>query len=132
MSFCSLDEHIVRAIQSAHGDPKHGRVSPNLFEGRNISVSRLSILPLRKIIAIFYKSLHHPPRILLTGVGEISVETLHSIGLAYQKPVNITVKIAPTRLNPAHAEIPQKITRGLARKIVKVLKLYDTKGCLLS
>lgn len=132
MDFCTPAEDIIRAIQSAHFDPKNRRVSPNLFEGTNNSVSRLKILPLEEILAIFRQTLHNPPRVSLMGAGEISVEALQKVGAAYKDAIRITVKICPTKRNPAHAEIPQKISRGLAKQIIRVLKFYDQNGQPLS
>jgi len=37
----------------------------------------------------------------------------------------LTVEQKPVDWNPAHAEIPQKITRGLASKILPELPLHD-------
>lgn len=64
--------------------------------------------------------------------GEIAIGQLQEIGQTYQSgppeklkpdPVKLTVEEAPEEWNPAHAEIPQNITRGLANKILPALKL---------
>lgn len=41
---CTSDEQIARAIHTGHYDEKTKILRPKLFEGRNISVSRLSVL----------------------------------------------------------------------------------------
>jgi hypothetical protein len=62
--------------------------------------------------------------------GEINVGTLQEIGRNYKSgppqklkphPVELTVEQAPEDWNPAHAEICQRIKRGLANKIVDAL-----------
>jgi hypothetical protein len=62
--------------------------------------------------------------------GEISVGRLQDIGNGYQvgpadklvdQPTKLTVVEKPEDWNPAHAVIPEKITRGLANKILPAL-----------
>jgi hypothetical protein len=58
---------------------------------------------------------------------------LRSIGQNHKEaPVKLTVEIDPTEKNPAHAEIPHKITRGLAFKIIKELKLHSDSSITFS
>jgi hypothetical protein len=47
------------------------------------------------------------------------------VGQSYQQPIELTVEPKPVEGNPAHAEIPQKISRGLANQILKKLKLHN-------
>ena len=70
------------------------RIAPSLFTGENTSVSRLAVIPLSEHWDMFRKHLEKPP------------------------------EPRPEDWNPAHAEIPQKITRGLATKIVSALKRH--------
>jgi hypothetical protein len=44
------------------------------------------------------------------------------------RAVELTVEPKPEDWNPAHAEIPQHITRGLANKIVSELQLHRPPG----
>lgn len=128
LSECLPDENIVRAILSSHWDPKHERFSSDLFRGPGISVSRLVILCLEKLFAIFHNELDKPnlsPPNIVEWAGEINVGLLQKVGLEHKpNPTNITVIPKPTEPNPAHAEIPQKLSKGLAKSIIKALKIH--------
>jgi len=50
---------------------------------------------------------------------------LQQIGRNYKDPIQLTVEPKPEDWNRAHAEIPQKITKGLSRKIVEALKIHS-------
>ena len=65
-----------------------------------------------------------PPERRLEMIGEINVGRLQKLGRGYATPLELTVEPKPEDWNPAHAEIPQKITRGLANKIPPELKLH--------
>ena len=118
------EEDIVRAILNAHWDVENNRWSSELFKGENISVSRLSILPLREIFEIFDNELGIPPRSVIFA-GEINIANLQAIAQNYvSKPTKLTVEEDALPTNKAHAEIPEKITRGLAFEIIKGLKLH--------
>jgi hypothetical protein len=66
----------------------------------------------------------------LALIGEINVGSLQRIGREYAIPVDLTVEPKPEDWNPAHAEIPQKISRGLATDIVRGLKLHPPPEAL--
>jgi hypothetical protein len=74
---------------------------------------------------MFRKHLEKPPERRLELIGEINVGHLQEIGRTYAQPVELTVETKPEDWNPAHAEIPQRITRGLATKIVNALKRHQ-------
>lgn len=114
----------MRAITTAHWDRDAGRISSSLFKGQGISVSRLRILPLPVLLEIFNRELVRPPERSVRGAGEIRVGILRQIGREFQHPVEITAEHDPTPTNPAHAEIPQGISRGLSRRIVDALVLH--------
>lgn len=121
---CGGGEDVVRAITTAHWDPAEGRVSSSLFKGERISVSRLGVLPLPVLLEIFDRELVRPPERSVRGAGEIRVRTLKQIGREFQHPVELTVEQDPTPTNPAHAEIPQRISKGLSKRIVDALVLH--------
>jgi hypothetical protein len=122
---CPPEENILRAILNAFWDETKGRWSSELFRGENLSVSRLSILGISELLAIFHRELDSPPKQrTVIGGGEINIGNLQFIGRNYQQPIELVVEEDPTPTNPAHAEIPQKITKGLARKIIVALTIH--------
>lgn len=115
----SPDENIARAICSDKWDGQ--RLAPSLFVGAGTSVSRLSMAPLEEHWDIFRQHVQRPPERLLEMIGEINVGRLQEIGRAHEPIVELSVEPKPEDWNPAHAEIPQKISRGLANKILPEL-----------
>lgn len=135
---CSEDEKIVRAIRSSDWDPKRERWSSNLFKNQGTSVSRLKILSLKRLNAIFCEELHKPPVHKVQATGVIQIGDLKNIGRAYipegetdPKPVDIIVIEKRTDSNPAHAEIHSapKITRSLAFTIIQNLDIKKSPPC---
>jgi hypothetical protein len=129
---CPPEEEVVRAICSPqHYDPEQRRISPSLFAGKGgVSLSRLKLIPLDQHWDLFRSELETPPA-RLELIGQISVGGLQRVGLDYKegptgkpKPTPLTVEEAPETWNPAHAEIPEPITRGLANKILAALTLH--------
>lgn len=127
------EENIVRAIHFAWWDIETDRKSSSIFKGENISVSRLTILSLIELFPIFHRQLDTSPNGIIIGAGEINVGHLQRVGREFiGKPMEITVEENPTKENsenktvenPAHAEIPQKISKGLANRIIKELILH--------
>ena len=118
------EENIVRAIHEAWWDTETGRKSSQIFKGQNISVSRLSILSLDELFSVFHKELDTSPNGRIVGGGEINVGVLILIGQNYSSPQVLSVEEDPLPSNPAHAEIPQKISRGLANEIIKNLRFH--------
>jgi hypothetical protein len=116
-------EDIVRAIFTDKWDGD--RIAPSLFAGENVSVSRLAVVALAEHWDMFRKHLEKPPERRLERIGEINVGRLQRIGRDYKKSIDLTVEAKPEDWNPAHAEIPQRITRGLANQIVNALKLHQ-------
>jgi hypothetical protein len=118
----AADEDIVRAIFTDKWDGT--RIAPSLFKGQNISVSRLAVVPLADCWDMFRRHLEKPPERRLELIGEINVGKLQKLGREYQRPIELTVEPKPEEWNPGHAEIPQKISRGLASRIVDALKRH--------
>src|SRR5213593_2915970 len=115
------EEDILRAVCTDKWDGK--RLSPSLFVGQNISVSRPAVVPLADHWDLFRQYVERPPERRLRLIAEINVGRLQEIGLSRKPAVELTVEPKPEDWNPAHAEIPQYITRGLANKILPELKL---------
>lgn len=115
-------EDIVRAVCTDKWDGT--RIAPSLFKGQNISVSRLAIIPLVEHWEIFRARLEKPPERRLELIAEINVGRLEKIGRDHDDSLRLTVEPKPEDWNRAHAEIPQRITRGLANKILKELKIH--------
>lgn len=124
----SAEENIVRAIHSAHFDFQTGHKSSLIFKGENLSVSRLTILSLAELFAIFHKQLDSSPNGMIVGAGEINVGALQELGRSHINPTYLTVEEAPIPDNQAHAEIPQKISKGLANTIIRELELHLDKN----
>lgn len=116
------DENIVRAICSDKWDGQ--RLAPSLFVGKETSVSRLAITSLEDHWDLFRRHVQRPPERMLEMLGEIGVGKLQAIGHAHEPRNELTVEPKPEDWNPAHAEIPQKISRGLANKILFELKRH--------
>ena len=115
-------EDIVRAVCTNKWDGE--RLSPSIFVGENISVSRLAVVPLADHWELFRQYVQKPPERWLELIAEINVGRLQNIGRSQNPAVPLTVEPKPVDWNPAHAEIPQKITRGLASKILPELTLH--------
>lgn len=126
----SSEENIVRAIHSAWWDIQENRKNASIFKNRNddISVSRLSILSLAELFQIFHEELDTSPNGVIVGAGEINVGRLKEIAENYSPSLQLSVEEAPLPKNSAHAEIPQKVSRGLANSIIRELKFHvDTE-----
>lgn len=116
------EEEIVRAICTDKWDGI--RLSPSLFKGANTSVSRLVLISLEDHWDLFRRHLEKPPERKLERIGQINVGRLQEIGRTNKDPVSLTVEPDPVQWNPAHAIIPQNITRGLANKICDALTIH--------
>ena len=115
-------EDIVRAVCSDKWDGE--RLSPSLFAGVNTSVSRLAIAPLVDHWDMFRQYVEKPPERRLELIAEINVGRLQELGTTHEPSVALTVEPKPEAWNPANAEIPQRITRGLASRILPNLKRH--------
>jgi hypothetical protein len=80
----------------------------------------LAVLPLAELVRIFQRDLHKPPNIL-RGTAEINIGVLQKVGREFVNPTDLTVEEAPLESNPAHAEIAERITRGLSKAINQVV-----------
>jgi hypothetical protein len=115
-------EDIVRAVCTDKWDGE--RLSPSLFVGENTSLSRLALISLDDHWDLFRQYVEKPPERQLELIGEINVGRLQHIGRAHNPPLELTVEPKPVDWNPAHAQIPQRITRGLANQILPELTLH--------
>lgn len=111
------EEDILRAVSEAHWDGK--RLDTDLFEGKGISVSRLAITSFPDLCSIFRATIKAPT----VMAAEINVGNLQDIGTNHLPAKVLTVEEVPLEDNPAHAEIPQRISTGLARKIINAVTL---------
>jgi len=57
-------------------------------------------------------------------IAEINVGRLQDVGRSYSPSIELTVEPKPEQWNPAHTEIPQRITKGLANRILPELTLH--------
>jgi hypothetical protein len=123
---CSAQENILRAIHEAFWDLTRNRKSPSIFKGTNISVSRLSILGVNELFAIFHQKLDGSQNGRIVAGGEINIGNLQRIGREYVNGrTQLTVEQDPEDDNIAHAVIPQKITQGLANVIIAALVIHN-------
>lgn len=127
-----ISENVVRAICSDKFDQNTGEISPSLFATSkgNVSVSRLKLRPIDQQWISFDQRVAKPPERTVVLLGEINVGLLQDIGLSMpDSPILLTVEEDPDFTIPdspdfAHALIPQRITRGLANKIIQKLYLH--------
>lgn len=120
----SDEEDIVRAICSDKFDGE--QLSPSLFTGAGTSVSRLTVTSLDDHWQLFQQHVSRPPERRLELIGEINVGELQRLGRSFEaNPTELTVEAKPEDWNPAHAEIPQKISRGLANRIIRNLIIHN-------
>ena len=119
-----ISEDIARAICSDKFDSATGEISASLFKGAGTSVSRLRICPVESTWDLFRQRVERPPERTLERIGVINVGCLAEIGRTFAaNPTSLTVEPVPLEGYPSHAEIPQKISRGLASEIVRNLAL---------
>ena len=119
-------EDIAKAVCSEKFDPATGEVSGSLFKGSGSSVSRLSLCPLDETWDLFRQRVEKPPDRNLERIGVINVGLLAEIGGNFKNnPTTLTVEAVPLDGYLSHAEIPQKISRGLSNEIVRSLALHQ-------
>ncbi|MGH9930524.1 MAG: hypothetical protein ACREA9_15035 [Pyrinomonadaceae bacterium] len=123
---CSPQENILRAIHEAFWDLTRDRKSSSIFKGTDISVSRLSILGLNELFAIFHRKLDGSPNGRIVAGGEINIGNLQRIGREFiPNRTELAVEEDPEPDNRAHAVIPQKISPGLAKTIIEALIIHE-------
>lgn len=125
MSFeeCREEEDILRAITLAQWDIKHKRASSSLFRGPGTSVGRLVISSLDDLIEIFKSRLHKPPKNSLLFAGKINIGTLKSTVRENDPEKTATVIAKPEEDYLAHAEIVERLPRGISKAIAQKLVL---------
>ena len=117
-------EDIAKAICSDKFDAASGEVSASLFKGNGSSVSRLSLCALEDTWDMFRFRVEKPPQRILEKIGVINVGRLEQVGRDFKdNPTSLTVEAVPLEGYLSHAEIPEKISRGLSNEIVKNLIL---------
>ena len=116
-------ENIFRAVLTVHWDKVNRRVNSRIFKGVELSVSLESIRNQEETIAIYLKELTNPPTSFVEGIAKINVGVLRGIGREGDQPVEYNVIPDPTITNPAHAYIPEKITKSKAKKIKDQLEV---------
>ena len=120
----AASEDIAKAICLDKFDPMTGQISASLFKDQGCSVSRLSVCPIEETWDLFRQKVEKPPLRTLQRIGVINVGKLQDIGTGFTpNPTALTVVAVPLDGYPSHAEIPQKITRGLSNEIVKNLSV---------
>jgi hypothetical protein len=119
----ATEEDVLRAICTDKWDGE--RLSPSLFKGTDTSVSRLALISLADHWEIFRRNVQKPPERMLALIGEINIGDLQELGQTRETPVELSVEADPLDWNRAHAIIPQNITRGLANRIVRALKIHE-------
>ncbi len=125
----SDEEDIARAICSDKFDSATGRVSTSLFKGPHTSVSRLSILPLSGQWHRLASTVQKLPGLRLERIGTIRVGMLREIGRGHTAnekphPVNITVVAKPEPWNDAHAEVENKLSDGMCKRVNCALEVH--------
>lgn len=122
---CPPEENVLRAIHAAHWDESKNYKSSSIFKGKEISVSRLSVLTIPELFMIFHRQLDKSKNGRIVAAGEINVGRLMAIGREHSPVIELTVEEDLQQENPAHAVIPQEIKqRGLARKIIDALIIH--------
>lgn len=122
----AASEDIAKAICLDKFDPATGQVSASLFKDQGCSVSRLSVCPLDETWDLFRQKVEKSPLRTLQRIGVINVGKLQEIGTGFEKnPTSLTVVPVPLEGFLSHAEIPQKITRGLSNEIVRNLRVHE-------
>ena len=117
-------EDIAKAICSDKFDAASGEVSASLFKGSGSSVSRLSLCALEDTWDMFRLRVEKPSQRILERIGVINVGRLEQVGRDFKdNPTSLTVEAVPLEGYLSHAEIPEKISRGLSNEIVKNLIL---------
>lgn len=120
----AASEDIAKAICLDKFDPATGQVSASLFKDQGCSVSRLTVCPLNESWDLFRQKVEKPPLRTLQRIGVINVGKLREVGAGFKNnPTSLTVVPVPLEGFLSHAEIPQKITRGLSNEIVKNLSV---------
>lgn len=138
-------EIVVRALMHPYWEPNLKRISPSIFEGQDISVSRPSVLPIADIVSIFRADFDHrvaptgeSKRIRGTGAALVStvIEQADRVREEDGKRPPIVARVVEDEIkddpkytdNPSHALIqgwdredqtsPRKITKGVAKRLV--------------
>jgi len=119
----AAEEDVVRAFARTNGMERGPR--PAFSPGRTSQSAGLQSFRFPNIGTCFRNHLEKPPERRLERIGEINVGRLQRIGRDYKKSIDLTVEAKPEDWNLAHAEIPQRITRGLANQIVNALRLIS-------
>ncbi|POR57279.1 hypothetical protein [Pseudomonas syringae] len=153
------NETVIRAIVEEKWDAETNRGTPTLFQGANVSVTRIDALGLAPSISLVKATLEIPgrPDRDVAGVGKITVALLKQVGVAKQPvlkpgdPIHLLVWEDKAQAkgerpaNPHHAEIvayadsehtkgkEKKITLGYSRMLARAVHVYaiDRSGAVI-
>lgn len=122
VEYCDDSENVLHAVLEADWD--RGRMSLGLLEGKNKSVSRLSVYSQDEIFAIFHRDLDLPSRSPVVAALEWNVKEITDVSRQFfkdtkQKKDPLKVRIDIQCTNAAHAEIDGKVTGGLSKQLVR-------------
>jgi hypothetical protein len=70
---------------------------------------------------LFREYVEKPPERRLELIEPINIGRLQEVGRTHNPTIELTVEPKPEAWNPADAEIAQRITRGLANRILSAL-----------
>ncbi len=126
---CNNEEDLIRAIPS----PRYcnGRVSPDLFKSKAVSVNRLLITDLKTSLEIFRSALEKPAKgVSLSGYATVQTGELIKFVADFVKTnsdlrkrgFTVWVEAAPTESNQGHAEIMPNITEAISFNLVTYLE----------
>ena len=119
----AAEEAVVRAICNDKFDGE--RVSPSVFVGENVSVSRLGILSFEDLWTILAEEVSRPPERILKRLAKTTVSEIETVGSESDPPFDLKVHAAPPETNPAHAEIRPRMTRGQANRLLKRVEYLE-------
>jgi hypothetical protein len=89
-------EDIAKAVCSDKFDDVTEQVSPSLFKGAGISVSRLSICPLEETWNLFRQRVAKPPARTLKRIGVLNAGRLAEMGRCFEpNPTMLTMEPMP-------------------------------------
>ncbi|TAM10910.1 MAG: hypothetical protein EPN56_11950 [Rhodanobacter sp.] len=135
------DEEVVRAYMHPYWDDNVKRATRSAFTDTNVSVSRLAICDINKIVAIFKKDFEGRHDIKAIGCAKVAaiIQAAEEPADGKKPPVILRVVEDPIKGdpratdNPAHALIcgrdrnspnqPKKITGGVANRLLRLFKL---------
>jgi len=122
-------ERVVHAVCSDAFEASSGECSLELYQGKNVSVSRLEVTPLPQQWRVLAATVQKLPGRKLERLSELGVGQLISTARNYrprEKPEGFILSVEEdgTPKNRAHAEIRGNISKGLSRQLVGIHLLH--------